>query len=350
MNKHGGYFGQDKNNVIDFSVNINPLGVPKKLIEKLKLSLENLQSYPEIDGESAKNQLSEKLNISSDSIILGNGATELIYLFSKTFKPKKVMIIEPTFTEYERAFKINGSNIYHFKTLENQSFKINIKVMLDKIDKVKPDLLVMCNPNNPTGVFTEFKNMIPVFEKLKKMNSYIFIDESFIDFTEKKSYISFIDKYPVFILRSMTKIYSIPGLRLGYALANKSMIGKLNKYKEPWTINSLALESIGVLIDDDDYIEKTNRWYSEEKLFLKKQLDKIDNIKVYESEGNFFLCKLKNINSKDMKKQLLFKNIYIRTCEDFHGLGDEYIRLAVRTREENTLLTKYIDEILLFQE
>lgn len=343
MNKHGGYFGDSEKKIIDFSVNINPLGVPDTLKEKLKKSIDNLESYPEIDGISAKNTLSKKLNVDREDIILGNGATELIYLFAKTFKPKRVLIVEPTFTEYERAFYLNESEVYHFKCNENDEFKINIELLLKDIDEIRPETVVICNPNNPTGIFTEWESMKFVLDKLKTMSGSLFIDESFIDFTEKHSYIAMIEDYPIFILRSMTKIYAIPGLRLGYGLANKTIIEKLNKYKEPWTINSLALDSVEVLIDDNRYIEETKKWYTSEKKYLKENLKQIKSLTVYESEGNFFLCKLKKSNSIELRDYLLKLGIYIRTCEDFYGLDDRFIRIAVRSREENIVLIEKLN-------
>ena len=340
MKKHGGYFGDDRKNIIDFSVNINPLGVPISLKEKLKASIDNLVDYPEIDGEKGKQALSDKLSISKDNIILGNGATELIYLFSKTFKPKQVLIVEPTFTEYERSLALNGSSINHFDTLEQDDFKIDLDRLETQIQIIKPDLLVVCNPNNPTGIFTHSCELKPLLDKMKQINGMVFIDESFIDFTDKDSYITLIEDYDIFLLRSMTKIYAVPGLRIGYGLASGTIIEQLNKYKEPWTINSMALESVELLLNDLDYKRKTEEWYKKEKEQLKTELKNISELKVYDSEANFFLCKLKNASSKVLRDYLENKGIYIRTCEDFHGLDDSFIRLAVRTREENTILLK----------
>lgn len=343
MNKHGGYFGDSKKQIIDFSVNINPLGVPDTLKEKLKKSIDNLERYPEIDGDSAKATLSKKLTVCKENIILGNGATELIYLFAKSFKPKKVLIVEPTFTEYQRAFSLNGSEIYRFKCSESDDFEINIKLLLKEIDKIRPEVVVICNPNNPTGVFTQYETMRFVLDKLKTISGTLFIDESFIDFTEKHSLISMIEDYPIFILRSMTKIYSIPGLRLGYGLANTTIIERLNKNKEPWTINSLALDSVEVLLEDTKYIEATQKWYSSEKKYLREGLKQIKSLKVYESEGNFFLCKLKKSNSYELRDYLLKRGIYIRICEDFYDLGDNFIRVAIRNRKENITLIKELN-------
>lgn len=346
MNKHGGYFGEDKKEIIDFSVNINPLGVPETLMTKLKEGLPSLISYPEIDGYTAKMILSKHLKKDMDEIILGNGATELIYLFARAMKAKKAVIIQPTFTEYKRAFRVSGTEIINFYTHEKDGFRLDMASLLQKIEMKMPEVVVLCNPNNPTGVFYEPLELTPLLEKLKSSGSYLFIDESFIDFTKKKSLEHLINEYPIFILRSMTKTYAIPGLRLGYGLSSREMIKKLKEVKEPWTINSLALIAVEVLLDDIKYQERTQEWYSTEKQFLRDELSSIDALKVFPSEGNFFLCRLHENIGVEAKKNLLERGIYIRTCEDFEGLSDEYIRLAIRSREENIELIKALKSTL----
>lgn len=347
MNKHGGYFGYKKEKVIDFSVNINPLGVPYKLIEELAKQLPMLISYPEIDGKAARETLAKDLNKLTNQIILGNGATELIYLFARAMQVSRTLIIQPTFTEYERAFKVVGSSIYNFYTYEKDEFRIDIYELLKNIEQLKSEVVVLCNPNNPTGVFYKPDELMPLLKLIKKKKIYLFIDESFIDFTKKRSLIDFIEEYPIFILRSMTKTYGIPGLRLGYGLANNNIINRLNSKKEPWTINSLALKAVDVLLEDKDYMHNTEKWYEEEKNFLLKSLNSINNIEVFPSEGNFFLCKLKNISSKELKEALLKENIYIRTCEDFKGLNEKFIRLAVRSRVDNEKLLDSLKNLIV---
>ncbi|QUH19991.1 threonine-phosphate decarboxylase CobD [Alkaliphilus sp. B6464] len=338
MNKHGGYFGHKQREVIDFSVNINPLGVPSKLMKELEKELPMLIRYPEIDGKTAKETLSKYLDKEADKIILGNGATELIYLFARAIKASKVLLIQPTFTEYERAFQVSGSSIFHFYTHEKAGFRIDMPELLASIENLNPQVVVLCNPNNPTGVFYEPEELMPLLEVIKKKNCYLFVDESFIDFTEKISLSSFVEEYPIFILRSMTKTYGIPGLRLGYGLGDTDIIKELNYIKEPWTINSLALKAVDILLMDNDYFNRTQKWYEEEKNFLLNGLSSINNIDVFPSEGNFFLCKLKNSSGENVKSTLLNYGIYIRTCTDFKGLNDQFIRLAVRGREENEKL------------
>ncbi|WP_120170082.1 threonine-phosphate decarboxylase CobD [Thermohalobacter berrensis] len=346
MNKHGGYYGK-KNNVIDFSVNINPLGVSEKVLEKLKESLKNIVKYPEIDGLSARKKLAEKLGLDYKEIILGNGATELIYLFAKSIKAKKVIIIQPTFTEYKRAFKINGSKVYHFVTDKRDNFNIDITSLITKIKEVKPEVVIICNPNNPTGTFTEIERIIPVVNVLNEIGGFLFVDESFIDFTNEKSYLKLIYKYPIFIIRSMTKFFAVPGLRLGYGIGNKKIINRLNQYKEPWTLNSLSLDIIPTLLEDAEYIKMVEKWCNSQKEFLFSKLKDLDYIDVFPSKSNFYLCKLKKGNVNILKDKLLKRNIFIRTCEDFYALDDSFFRIAVKRESENMKLIEALKDMTL---
>lgn len=340
MNKHGGYYGENQEKIIDFSVNINPLGVSEKVIKRIYKSLNEIVRYPEIDGSSARGIIARNLGIEKTQIILGNGATELIYLYARTIKANKVLILQPTFNEYERAFRLSGSEIFNFLLSEEGGFQIDEAELICKIKEIKPDMLVICNPNNPTGIFVEYQKLTGVFDYMKKIGSYIFIDESFIDFTDEEDLLSLVDKYPVFILRSMTKFYAIPGIRLGYGLACEEIIERLNAFKEPWTINSIALDIVSTLFEDKEYIANTKEWLYSEKGFVKEKLGKFEDIKVFNSYTNFHLCKISNQKASELREKLLTDRIYIRTCEDFYGLGDSYFRIAVRTHDENIKLIK----------
>ncbi len=197
MNKHGGYYGKDKDKVIDFSVNINPLGISTRVKDEIIEALDNIDRYPEIDGESSRKVIAEDLGLREEEVILGNGAIELIYLFANGVKPKRVMVIQPTFNEYERAFKIAGSEIIHFQRDNENKFNLNIKSLISELKKHKPDVLVLCNPNNPTGSFIEIEEFYTVLDSLKDIGAYLFLDESFIDFTHHKSYYHLINDYSV---------------------------------------------------------------------------------------------------------------------------------------------------------
>lgn len=344
MNKHGGYFGKEE--IIDFSVNINPLGVSEKVIEKLNETLNSIIKYPEIDGKSTRNIIAENLDLNNDEIILGNGATELIYLFARAIKPKKVLIIQPTFNEYKRAFKLNEATVVNYINKWEDDFDIDIDSLILKIRNEKPEVLVLCNPNNPTGGHIKLNKLKIILEELNKINSYMLLDESFIDFSEYESLKLLINNYNIFILRSMTKYYAIPGLRLGFGIGNKKMVDLLNGYKEPWTINSLSLSIVESLLNDFEYMNKTREWYEKEKRYLYQEIKKLDKIKIFESDTNFFICKLENNKSKELNDFLLNRKIHIRTTEDFIGLDDTFFRIAVKNRYDNEKLLESLKKYI----
>lgn len=346
MNKHGGYFGEKKDEVLDFSININPIGFPNDIYEVIMRNIKNIVRYPEINGKTAREILAKHLSLAPEQLIMGNGASELIYLFARSIKPERVLIVQPTFNEYERAFRLEGCDIQYFITDKNNDFKIDINKLINTIDTIKPNVVVLCNPNNPTGIYTDIEKVHILLDKMKDLSGHIFVDESFIDFTFKKSLVTFIDKYPIFILRSMTKIYGIPGIRLGYGIGSANIIEMLNKIKEPWTMNSMALELVQPLLEKKDFIVNTNKIVQKEKEYLCSELKKISSLEVFCDQGNFMLCRLKSSDVKLLKKKLLKRNIYIRTCEDFIGLDNSYFRMAIKLHEENEKLVDALKIIL----
>lgn len=344
MNKHGGYYGK-KEEMIDFSVNINPLGTSPFIKDKIISSMNKLDKYPEIDGISAKTSIAEYLGVSKDNIILGNGAIELIYLFASTYKNRKVLIIQPTFNEYERAFKMSSSKIYYFVNSIENNFTISIQLLEKYLSKTLPDIIVLCNPNNPTGVYTDYSDI----EYLcKKFNDIIwFIDESFIDFSQKPDGLQLVSKYNIFLLRSVTKFYALPGLRAGYAISNKKIIDSMATFKQPWSINLLALNALKNIFYDTTHKQNTFNWLEKEKNFLFNGINNIDNIKIFNSDSNFFLCMHNNIISENLNKILIDDNIYIRTCNDFVGLNEYYFRIAVKMHNSNEELIHTLNKIAI---
>lgn len=345
MNKHGGYYGA-KQDVIDFSVNINPLGVSKKLEQTIVDGIKQIHKYPEIDGKSTIEYIANHYGLNNDELVLGNGAIDLIYLFARALKPKKVLVIQPTFNEYKRAFKLAGSKIYDY-ILNTDNFEIDVKELINYMHELKPDVVVICNPNNPTGIYHDICKMNEILEAVKEINSILFVDESFIEFSNKESLIKYVSSYPLFILRSMTKFFAVPGLRLGFGVSNKNIIAKMNEYKEPWSVNYLSLISVPVLLENQGYINKTLDWYKAEKEYVYDNLKELEAIKVYKSSTNFHLCKVKESTAEVLKDKLLKKGIYIRTCEDFAGLDNTFFRLALKKHENNEKLICALKETRL---
>lgn len=346
MNKHGGYFEDDRDNIVDFSVNINPF-ISEKIINTIKQNIGDIIRYPEIDGKTAKKAIARNTGKDETNLILGNGATELIYLYARTVKPKSAVIIQPTFTEYKKSLNLVDTEVFDFLADENNEFKINIEALISMIKRVNAQMIILCNPNNPTGVFSDIESLKNLLDYVKKHNIHVLIDESFIDFTERKSLIDYIEDYPIFIIRSMTKFYAIPGLRLGYGIGSKELIQKLTYQKEPWTLNSFALSIVDCIFKDIKHAKTMKEWIGNERRDMYKELKNIKGIEVVKGEANFHLCKVAGMTANDLKSELLKRKIFIRTCEDFVGLDNKYFRIAVRTREENKKLITCLKDILV---
>lgn len=337
MNTHGGYYGKNKKKIIDFSVNLNPLGVPDSVKDYIKDHLDALNTYPEIDASTARTHLALRHGIDINQVIMGNGAVELIYLLARTIKPKKVLILQPTFNEYERAFSQSGSACLGHCLKAEDDFAINLDALLNQIREDRPEVMVICNPNNPTGTYIEPEIMERIIIELKAYGGILMIDESFSSFEGLPTAVSLLHHGNLLLLRSMTKYYAIAGIRLGYGIGAEKIINNMKDHKEPWTINTIASEIVDVLITDTDYHMHTQKWYKDEKRYFKKQISQIPFLYTYDSKANFFLCKC-DFGSNLLKSKLLEKGIYIRTCHDFTCLEDYFIRLALRNREENKKL------------
>lgn len=344
MNKHGGYYGQDYKEIIDFSININPLGPSCYIKQKMKEAIETVHRYPEIKGERSIKVLAQHLGRKGRQILLGNGAIELIYLFVRSLQPQKALVLGPTFNEYRRAFQLSNTKVLELSRILREEIYIDKEILIKNIYKLRPDVLVLCNPNNPTGDYISPKEFAPVLEVMDEIGGWTMIDESFLDFTEKESFEREIDHHQLFLLRSMTKFYSLPGIRLGYGLGKEDLIEKLEYYKEPWTMNNIALEALPYILRDQKFIQQTLEWIRSERKFFYESLKTIPVLKVFEPNANFILFHLEKGNPKEFFQFLLNHKIYIRSCEDFQNLGEDYFRVAIKMRENNQWLLECINQ------
>ena len=358
MNFHGGYFG--KKGMMDFSVNIPPLPYPEGLKELIFETFDELRRYPEIDGISARDAIANKTGFKSNEIILGNGATELIYLYSRSVGVSKALILEPTFTEYKRALELNQIEVHTFSLLdfvksEESQLAIDINnptlltQIIEEIIKQKIELLVLCNPNNPTGHLYSREFINKIIEGVNNPTFKVFIDESFLDFVSfdklEMCHLESSDLKSVFLLRSMTKNFEVPGLRIGYGLSDFETIEKMRCYKEPWSLNAFALKAIPFLMNQEDHIKLIKKWCREESDFIAKHLAMIKGLRFFKGEANYILIKIPDSMNETFFDQMLEHKIYLRKCEDFIGLGKSYYRIAIRERLENKIMVNAIKEV-----
>ena len=334
---HGGISHNKESNLrsLDFSSNVNPIGFPSKVKDVFK-DLSSVSVYPDSDSNELRTHLQKYTQISKNQIVVGNGATEIIYNFCNAFlRKQKVLIPIPTFGEYEAAVKLNGGQLYFFKTMDLNKDLPEFQKMISK-----KNCIFLCNPNNPTGVLLKKKNILKILESAHDKSAMVFIDECFIELVSSKnnSIISYLKEFDnLFILRSLTKSFGLAGLRIGYGLGNKKMIEILQKIKIPWNVNWLAQKSSIIALSDKSHLSKTMKLVKKESQFLVDSISKIKGFSCYNSQTNFILIK-STIKSNLIQNKLLKKNILIRNCNSFRGLDDHHIRIAVRTRKENLKL------------
>lgn len=345
MNKHGGYHGDDSK-MLDFSININPFGMPESVKAKLIAALDNVTVYPEINGESARRKIASDIGVERENLILGNGAIELIYLFARSHQFKRAMILTPTFNEYQRALIMNHCTaIETFLLKPEDEFDIQEETFLQQTESFQPEVIFICNPTNPTGRYYDQKQLERLMAKCSSEIVW-FIDESFIEFSDCESCVSMIgNSAPLFILRSMTKIFGMPGIRIGYGIGSPEVIRKMEHWKEPWTINALALTAAENVYDNRDFIQKTRSYIQTERDRVYRALQAIDGIRPFKSAADFHLIQTA-IPAEELNRRLNAMSVNVRTCEDFEGLETHYVRAAVKLPEDNDRLINCIRDCM----
>ena len=342
-------YGFSKEDIMDFSSNINPFGSSKLAKEYIVNNIDKVSVYPDPEYLELKTSISNYCNCSIDNILLGSGATELISSFIKTINPKKALILSPAYSEYEKELSKIECNITKYFSKKEYNFTINIDNLIEIINKNNYELIIICNPNNPTG-FTFSKNEIEKI--LNNTNSFVMVDETYIEFTNTSIYssTSLVDKYDnLFVIRGTSKFFSTPGIRLGYGLiSNYKVMYEMNSNLDLWNINIFASMMGEVMFNDNKFIENTYSLMTKERDYLVNELSKFTDLKIYNSQGNFILCEIKSksITAKEVREKLIHKRIIIRDCVSFDGLDEYFFRVCILKPEENKLLIDNLINIL----
>ena len=329
--------------ILDFSSNINPLGIPISVKKIIKKNLNIIQNYPDLDSSELISSLKKYTHLEKSNLIVGNGAIEIIYNFCFAFlSEKKVLIPIPTFQEYETAAKLNNSKISYFRTF---NLSKHVDLFISQIPK--NGCVFICNPNNPTGKLLSKKHILKIIQRAQKLSSFVFVDECFIELVPEsnESIISYVKKFDnLFVLRSLTKSFGFPGLRIGYAAASKEMVKILKKIKIPWSVNSLAQDAAKISLKNKSHLTKSKSVIKKELNYLINKINKLENFECYDSSTNFVLIKTIH-NSTQLQKKLLKHKILIRDCKNFRGLNDHYFRIAVKSHKDNLKLVKALENI-----
>lgn len=337
--KHGGdlltYEDHYEGELVDFSSNINPIGTPNGLNEVLIDGFNTLVAYPDIKYRNLKSAVAKYLNCKDENVLVGNGAVDIINNF--TIAAKRVVVMTPAFSEYEERAKVHGKEIK--KIPYGEDFSIDIESFKDLEED---ELLILGNPNNPTGLRIPEKELLEIYEIVKKKKAFLLLDEAFFEFCpEDYDSIELFkdDGYKnVAIIRAATKFFALPGIRLGYCCCSIEKVQEISEVELPWSVNSLADIAGQYIFDDIEYINESKKYIDKERQYFIQELSKIDGIHVYNSHTNYILIKLLEHNEDYAFEHFLQYGLVIRKCSSFAELGDNHIRVAIKDRENNERL------------
>jgi len=354
---HGGnlyaalrHSGGDLSEIIDFSANINPLGLSENIRQTLYTSIESLIHYPDAQGHDLKHAISQYYHVKDEMITLGNGAVELMYILCHMLSPKRIMVTAPTFSEYEAAARASGAMIEYFYLQADHHFTIDIQAMVKQLATI--DLVFICNPNNPTGTLLTNIQIQELLIAAMASNTYVVVDESFIDFLPNEGAYTCRQLLAEFsnliIIHSLTKFYAIPGLRLGFALANAELTNLLHSGKDPWNVNTLAQKAGVAALNDSAYQHQSKEYIGKNKMDLYHSLLSIPGLKPYLPSVNFILINISasNMTGEELGNAMAVHNILIRDCSNYPGLSSSYIRIAVKRPEENSILLRTLKKVI----
>lgn len=342
---HGGDI-YDKQIQLDFSVNINPLGIPERVEEAIYKSVRQCVHYPQINAQTLCEETGRMLGISSENLIFGNGASELFMAMIHALKPQKILIPVPSFYGYEHAAMAAEGEVVFYETKKEEKFLLTERFF--KVLDADIDLLFLANPNNPTGALLDRDFLIKILDICREKEIVVVADECFIDFCENGySLLGETENYRnLIVVQAFTKIFSIPGVRLGYLVcSNENILLEIQRHLPEWN-TSVAAQAAGIACTKEtEFINETRAYVKRERQFLETELGQA-GFTVYSGQADFILMyddKLLH-KGKSLYDYLLQRGILIRDCQSFWGLSKGYYRIAVKKHDENVILLQEIQE------
>ena len=332
--------GLNPADVLDFSVNVSPIGPPPGVHDAI-MALEPT-AYPDPDCTVLTNALSALLDVPGKQILIGNGSTQLIHLVTRVFvhQGQRPVVFAPTFGEFAHAVEILGANAYPWQAQQQRAFRWNLKNKPDVLRRVAPPLVYLCNPNNPTGVYLGRDEVRGLAQAL--MSGPLLLDEAYRGFlAEPWASLDMVRTGCVIVLRSMTKDYALAGLRLGYLVAHEDVVAAVRRLQPAWSVSSFAQAAGVAAVHDEEYLPRMRRIVTEGKSALVTGLESI-GMTVHEGAVNFILCDVGD--ATDFRRRLLLRGIAVRDCSSF-GLP-QFIRIGVRTPVECKRLVEAMSGVL----
>jgi threonine-phosphate decarboxylase len=335
--------------ILDFSANLHPCGPPASVLEAVQSALPLIQHYPDERQRRVKEVLSERFNVPTESLVCGNGASEVMELVFRTVKPQRTWILEPAFGEYEAIARRCGSHIMHCTLRQDDAFTLPLAALSEWVSE--GDMVVINTPHNPSGRHFPKSSWFDAARSWTKRGVHVLVDESFLDFMEhdevESGMCESVHNPRWHTIRSATKIFAIPGLRFGFAVLHPDMAQRVNANRDGWSVNALAQVAVAAAYQEPSWLVQTYRWLAQAHAFAHSTWGADARIRMFPFDVNFFLIRLKSEDlSLLIQRELRRRGLYVRNCESFRFLGPAYIRIALRTEAENRTLWQTFSDLL----
>lgn len=356
LEKIAEYYHLNKDDIVLFGANVNPLGISKTVKAELAEHLDIISSYPDRNYTSLKKTIGSYCNADPHHIVVGNGSTELISLLISQRAPKKALVLGPTYSEYARELSLVGGTMEYYNLKESLDFALDIsdfqKALTDDID-----LVIICNPNNPTSSAISRDGMEQIIRSCKEHDIFVMIDETYVEFAPEGTQISSVPLVPQYdnfmVIRGVSKFFAAPGLRFGYGItSNEEFLQALLTHQNPWSLNTLGAYAGERMLKDQNYIYKTYHLIDSERTRLCKVLEDIEaqkpgTLKIYKPYANFILIRIlkEGLTSFDVFEAAIHNNMMIRDCSSFESLEGEYVRFCIMMPEDNDRLMEIFQNL-----
>lgn len=335
-----------------YNANLNPMGVPESVKKAIAEHADSVIRYPEDYYPGLKSAIATYAGCKEDQIILGTGSSDLLRLYIKTLSPKKAMVLVPSYSEYEKVLNIFGCEIVYYELKEEDSFEFNIADFVAHLDS-SIDLIILGNPNNPTSQIISRDDMITMAEVCKELDTFLLIDEMYIEFAEHYedlTCVPIVEEYSnIAVLRSTSKFFAVPGLRLAYSVMNnQEYLDTINLTSAPNPIPSLTAAVCTEMFKDKKYIKESRSQIYTERNLIYSAMSTNKNVKLFKPSANFMLVKIlkDDVSANQIAAHCNLKGIVIRNCENIKGLNDKYIRFCFMKPSQNDLLVNTILELV----
>lgn len=346
------YYHLKKEDIINFGANVNPLGLSASVKAALASHLDILSSYPDREYTSLREVLSAYCRIPSDYILPGNGSSELISLLIDALSPKHTLILGPTYSEYSRELSFSGSTQEYYHLKEKQDFRLDADDLCTVLAKGNYDLLIICNPNNPTSSAILHDDMEKLLCFCADHGVFVMIDETYVEFApdiEAVTAVPFTQRFTnLCVLRGVSKFFAAPGMRFGYAVTgNPDFLRKMKEKQIPWSLNSAGAYAGELLFQDQDYIDRTRQLILTERGRMYDALSQLASFKVFQPYANFLLLKIlkEEKTAFDVFETCIKNGLMIRDCSSFQCLDGEFVRFCIMMPEDNSRLLKVLEKV-----